>query len=81
MVNRRCTTMKLVKEKQGGLIPTDPKRWPFTLIKHFADTTCVLPSTAGPVGRCPLTIFVESFQLKFLATKSLDHNSYQCSKQ
>ena len=33
--------MNLVKEKQGGLVPLGLKRWPFKLIKHFADTTCV----------------------------------------
>ena len=33
--------MNLVKEKQGGLVPTGLKRWPFKLIKHFADATGV----------------------------------------
>ena len=37
--NRHCSTMNLVKEKQGGLVPPGLKRWPFKLIKHFADTT------------------------------------------
>ena len=39
--NRYCSTMNLVKEKQGGLVPPGLKRWPFKLIKHFADTTRV----------------------------------------
>ena len=39
--------MYLMKEKQGGLIPTGLKRWPLKLIKHLADTTCVTPSPAG----------------------------------
>ena len=43
--------MNLVKEKQGGLVPPGLKRWPF---KHFADTTRVSPSPAGPGGCCPL---------------------------
>ena len=30
--------------KQGGLVPPGLKRWPFKLIKHFADTTRVSPS-------------------------------------
>ena len=33
--------MNLVKEKQGGLVPPGLKSWPFKLIKHFADTTCI----------------------------------------
>ena len=45
--------MNLVKEKQGGLVPTGLKRWPFKLIKHFADATGVSPSPAGPAGCCP----------------------------
>ena len=36
--NRHCSTMNLVKEKQGGLVPPGLKRWPFKLIKHFAGT-------------------------------------------
>ena len=40
--------MNLVKEKQGGLVPTGLKRWPIKLIKHFADATGVSPSPAGP---------------------------------
>ena len=39
--NRHCSTMNLVKEKQGGLVPPGLKRWPFKLIKHFAHTTYV----------------------------------------
>ena len=46
--------MNLVKEKQGGLVPPGLKRWPFKLIKHFTDTTRVLPSPAGSAGCCPL---------------------------
>ena len=38
-----------MKEKQEG-----PQNWPFKFIEHFADTTRVLPSPAGPVGHCPL---------------------------
>ena len=41
--------MNLVKEKQGGLVPTGLKRWPIKLIKHFADATGVSPSPAGLV--------------------------------
>ena len=33
-INGHCTTMYLVKEKQGRLIPTSLKG-----LKHFADTT------------------------------------------
>ena len=46
--NRHCSTLNLVKEKQGGLVPTGLKRWPLKLFKHFADATCVSPSPAGP---------------------------------
>ena len=58
--------MNLVKEKQGGLVDDSPglKRWPFKLIKHFADTTRVSPSPAGPVGYCPLN-FLNLIILKF----------------
>ena len=56
--------MNLVKEKQGGLIPTSLKRWPLKLIKHFVDTTRVSPSPAGPAGRCPLD-FLNLINLKF----------------
>ena len=62
--NRHCSTMNLMKEKQGGLIPTGLKRWPFKLIEHFADTTYVLPSPAGPAGHCPLNI-LNLINLKF----------------
>ena len=54
--NRHCSTMNLVKEKQGGLVPPGLKRWPFKLTKRFADTTHVLPSPAGPAGCYPLEI-------------------------
>ena len=56
--------MILVKEKQGGLIPAGLKRWPFKCIEHFADTTRVSPSPAGPAGRCPLN-FLNLINLKF----------------
>ena len=46
--------MNLVKEKQRGLVPPGLKRWPFKLIKHFADTIRVSPSPAGSAGRRPL---------------------------
>ena len=36
---RHSTRMYLMKEKQGGPIPTGLKRWPLKLIKHLADTT------------------------------------------
>ena len=62
--NRHCSTMNLVKEKQGGLVPTGLKRWPFKLIKHFADATGVSPSPAGPAGCCPLN-FLNLINLKF----------------
>ena len=58
--NRHCSTMNLVKEKQGGLDPTGLERWPFKLI---ADTTGVSPSPAGPTGRCPLN-FLNLINLK-----------------
>ena len=54
----------IMKEKQGGLIPTGLKRWPLKLIKHLADTTCVTPSPAGPTGCCPLN-FLYLINLKF----------------
>ena len=54
--NRHWSTMNLVKEKQGGLVPTGLKRWPIKLIKHFADATGVSPSPAGPAGCCPLKV-------------------------
>ena len=41
------TIMNLMKEKQGGPISTG---------KHLADTTCISPSPAGPVGCCPLSL-------------------------
>ena len=56
--------MNLVKEKQGGLVPPGLKRCPFELIKHFADTTRVSPSPAGPAGCCPLN-FLNMINLKF----------------
>ena len=56
--------MNLVKEKQGGLVPTGLKRWPIKLIKHFADATGVSPSPAGPAGCCPLN-FLNLINLKF----------------
>ena len=62
--NRHCSTMNLVKEKQGGLVPPGLKRWPFELIEHFADTTSVSPSPAGPAGYCPLN-FLNLINLKF----------------
>ena len=51
---RHSTRMYLMKEKQGGPIPMGLKRWPLKLIKHLANTTCVLPSPAGPTSCCPL---------------------------
>ena len=48
--------MYLMKEKQGGPIPTG--------LKHLADTTCISPSPAGPVGCCPLN-FLYLVNLKF----------------
>ena len=62
--NRHCSTMNFVKEKQGGLVPPGLKRWPFQLIQHFADTTRVSPSPAGPAGCCPLN-FLNLINLKF----------------
>ena len=62
--NRHCSTMNLVKEKQGWLVPPGLKRWPFKLIKHFGDTTSVSPSPAGPAGCCPLN-FLNLINLKF----------------
>ena len=56
--------MNLMKEKQEGIIPMGLKGWPFKLIEHFADTTRVSPSPAGPVGRCPLN-FLDLINLKF----------------
>ena len=44
----------LMKEKQGGSLPTGLKRWPLKLIKHLANTTCLSPSPAGPASCCPL---------------------------
>ena len=61
---RHYFTMNLVKEKQGGLVPPGLKRWPFKLIKHFADTTRISPSPAGPAGCCPLN-FLNLINLKF----------------
>ena len=58
--NRHCSTMNLVKEKQGGPVPPDLKRWPFKLIRHFVDTTRVSPSPAGTAGCCPLTLISQS---------------------
>ena len=60
-LNRHCSKINLLKEKQGGLIPTGLKGRSFKLIKHFADTTRVLPS---PAGRCPLN-FLNLINLKF----------------
>ena len=61
---RHSTRMYLMKEKQGGPIPTGLKRWPLKLIKHLADTTCVSPSPAGQTGGCPLN-FLYLINLKF----------------
>ena len=57
LLYRHSTRMYLMKEKQGGPIPTGLKRRPLKLIKHLADTTCISPSSAGPTGCCPLNIF------------------------
>ena len=62
--NRHCSTMNLVKERQGGLVSLGLKRWPFKFIKHFAYTTRVSPSLAGPAGYCPLN-FLNLINLKF----------------
>ena len=62
--------MNLVKEKQGGLVPPGLKRWPFKLIKHFTDTTCVSPSPAGPAGCCPLN-FLSLINLKIRVRASI----------
>ena len=61
---RHSTRLYLMKEKQGGQIPTGFKRWPLKLIKHLADTTCVSPSPAGQTGCCPLN-FLYLINLKF----------------
>ena len=65
--NRHSTRMYLMKEKQGGPIPTGLQRWPLKLIKHLANTTCILPSPAGPAGCCPLN-FLYLVNLKFRVT-------------
>ena len=62
--NKHSSTVNLVKEKQGGLVPPGLKRWPFKLIKHYADTSRVWPSSAGPAGCCPLN-FLNLIVLKF----------------
>ena len=62
--------MNLVKEKQGGLVPPGLKRWPFQLVQHFADTTRVSPSPAGPEGCCPLN-FLNLINLKFQVRTAL----------
>ena len=62
--NRHCSTMNLVKEKQGGLVILGHKRWSFKLIKHFADTTRVSPSPVDPAGCCSLN-FLNLINLKF----------------
>ena len=48
---RHSTRMYLMKEKQGGPIPTGLKRWP---LKHLDKTICTSPSPADPAGCCPL---------------------------
>ena len=53
-INRHSSTMNLVKEKQRGLIPPGLNSWPLQLIKHFSNTSSVVPPPAGPVGCCPL---------------------------
>ena len=62
--NRHCSTMNLVKEEQGGLVPPGFKRCPFKLIKHVADTTRVSPSPAGPAGCCPLNFLNLKFRVR-----------------
>ena len=62
--NRHCSTMNLVKEKQGELVPPGLKRLSFKLITHFADATPVSPSLAGPAGCCSLN-FLNLINLKF----------------
>ena len=66
--------MNLVKEKQGGLVPTGLKRWPIKLIKHFADATGVSPSPAGPAGCCPLN-FLNLINLKFQVSDLINQTS------
>ena len=72
--------MNLVKEKQGGLVPPGLKRWPFKLIKHFAGTTCVPPSPAGPAGCCPLN-FLNLINLKFRGDQQLIIATYPMSQK
>ena len=62
--NGDSTRIYLMKEKQGGSIPTGLKRWPLKLVKHLADTTCVSQSPAGPAGCCLLN-FLYLVNLKF----------------
>ena len=62
---RHCSTMNLMKEKQGGLVPPGLKRGPFKLIQHFANTTRVSPSLACLAGCCP-PYFLNLMNLKFL---------------
>ena len=58
LLNRHNNTMNLMKEKQRGPIPMGLKRWPLTLIKHFANTICVSPSPAGPASCLPLNFLI-----------------------
>ena len=53
-----------MKEKKGGLIPSGLETLTFNLIKHFANTTRVSPSPAGPADRCPVH-FLNLINLKF----------------
>ena len=39
--------MYLMKEKQGGPIPTGLKSWPLKLVKHLAETPC---GRSNPMG-------------------------------
>ena len=74
---RHSTTINFMKENQGGLIPTGLKRWPLKRIEHFADTTCVSPSPAGPAGCCPLNfIYLINLQfcLRFVIVVFPDHS-------
>ena len=69
--------MNLVKEKQGGLVPTGLKRWPFKFIKHFADATGVSQSPAGPSPAGLSTLIRLGKSLKATIIASFSYNGFK----
>ena len=74
--------MYLMKEKQGGPIPTGLKRWPLKLVKHLlfdllsslSDPESPIPDIIGPPSAASSPIVQETKEAKEKAAKAaLNH--------